>query len=188
MYRQSRDALFVEERDFDAVPVVGVQVDVVDLLYAGVEKRRDREHRVVEIAEAAGAVGASVVCAPGRVKHGMSVERQFGSKDGTTDCPRRTIIDSLEQRILQGTDLVEITNFALDPAAGVGVLQRLDVGAIVKLEQSFDTGRLACAKIVVRQPAQNPGEVHDGRMADDLERVIVAKRGSSKGLAADEYR
>ena len=118
----------------------------------------------------------------------MPREGQLRGQDRTPDSPCRTIEDALEKRILERADLVEVPDLALHPATGIGMLQRFHVGAIVKLQEPFDAGGFACPEILGRQPTQHPRKVHDGRMTDDLQRVVFTECSSSKGLAADEDR
>ena len=122
------------------------------------------------------------------MKHGMSLESQLCGQDGAADRPRRPIENPLEKRVLQRSDLVELPDVALDPARGIRVAQCLDVRAVVELEQLLHAGGFAGSKAVVRQPAQNSREVRDGRVADDLQRVIVPERGTPERFAADEDR
>ena len=91
-----------------------------------------------------------MVRATGRVKYGMPLEGQFCSEYGAADRPRRTIEESCEERVLERTDLVQIADLVLHLAAGISMLQRFYVSAIVELEQLFDAGGLACPEIVVR--------------------------------------
>jgi hypothetical protein len=126
--------------------------------------------------------------AAGGVKYRMSLEGQLRSQDRPADGPRRTIEDAFEKRILQRADLVQITDLALHPATGIGMLQRFHVSAIVKLQQAFDTGGLAWPEICVRQPTQHPCEIHNGGVTNDFQRVVCTESSSSKGLAADKDR
>ena len=66
--RQRNDARVVGKRILHAVAVMGVEVDVEDPVDTAAQQPQDREHRVVEIAEAARAIAAPVVRATGRIE------------------------------------------------------------------------------------------------------------------------
>ena len=118
----------------------------------------------------------------------MPLEGQLRGQDRTPDGPCRTIEDALEERILERADLVEVSDLALHPATGIGMLQRFHVGAIVKLQEPFDAGGFACPEILGRQPTQHPRKIHDGGVTNDIQGVVITECGSPKGFAADEYR
>src|SRR3546814_20786389 len=77
--RQGEDARVVVKGVLHAVAVVGVDVEVEDVPKAAIEEGENGEHRVVEIAETARAVGAAVMGAAGRAEHRpRSGERREG--------------------------------------------------------------------------------------------------------------
>lgn len=165
-----------------------IEIDIQDVIEARAKQCRDGKYGVVEITEATCPVAPAVMRTTRGVKYDVAFERQFGGEDRAADGRRRTFKQTGKQRVFEGADLVARANVRLNTAFGVRILQRFDVGAIMKFEQLLDGSRRAGVKIVFRQPAEYFGKVHDGCMADDIERVIVTERGSTEGVAADENR
>src|SRR5262249_48172979 len=67
--RQGEDALVLGEGILHTVAVMRIDIHVVDPSQSLLEQRQDAEDRIVEITEAAGAIGAAMVRAPRRVEH-----------------------------------------------------------------------------------------------------------------------
>src|SRR3546814_8138040 len=83
--RQGEDARVVVKGVLHAVAVVGVDVEVEDVPKAAIEEGENGEHRVVEIAETARAVGAAVMGAAGRAVDRPLPRRQQRSEAHTSE-------------------------------------------------------------------------------------------------------
>ena len=67
-------------------------------------------------------------------------------------------------------------------------MKGLDVGAIMKLKELFDSGGRARTEIVVIEPAEKPGEIRNGGMTNKIQWMISTERRAAVDLAADKNR
>ena len=172
----------------DPVTVMCVEVDIQDPRPSFVEERANGKHRIVEIAEAAGPIRPAVMGAPGRVEHDMAFRGQPGRHDRATDRHRGAFEQACKQGIFQRANVVSGAHFRRDPSRGICVLQRLDIGSIMKLQQLIHPCRRARPKIVVAQPTEDFDQIEDGRVAHDPEWMIAAKRGTAIDVVTDKKR
>jgi hypothetical protein len=122
------------------------------------------------------------------MEYDMTLQRQLCGEYRTTDRHSCPVEDSGEQRILERSDLVSVPILGIDLTCGVCVLQGPDIGTTMKLSQFIDSRRRCFDEAGVVEPAENSGEIDDGRMTHDTKRVIAAERGPPKDRAADETR
>ena len=118
----------------------------------------------------------------------MALKRQFCRENRPADGRRRPLEDPGKQRVFERTDLVPRAGHRLDAPFGVCVLQRSDIGAIMKFEQLIRTCWSSCSEIVVRQPAEYLYQIKHGGMPDDIERMIGTECRPAKDVTADVYR
>jgi len=179
-------AWLVEERVLHAVAVVRVKVHVQHSLDATLEQPPHGEHRVIEIAEAAGTVAPAVVRASGRVEHGASLERQFRGEQRTADCRGRALEDAGEQRVLEVAESVPLADGRRNATGGVAGPQRLDVASVV-VGREFRDGRGATRpRAAGIEPAERFADLQDCRDPRDGQRVVPAETGLAAEIARHE--
>ncbi len=176
----------VRERVLHAVAVMRVQIDVEHALEARVEQREDREHRVVEVAEAARAIGPAMVRAAGRVIRDATGERKARRVHRAAHARRGTLEEALEQRILHGAETVTLADLAVHLAVRAGVAQRLDVIAAVEARELVLGRARTRVEFAWAEPAERLAEVHHRTDARDAERMMAGVARAPVHVVADE--
>ena len=188
MYGDRRHPRLLVKCVFDAVAVMRVEVEVHDALTALPQHRHDGEHGVVEVTESGGTIGSAMMRAAGRMKHHVPRRCQLGGKDRTADGHRRTLEEAREKRVLEGSDLVTLTNDGCHRPCGVCVLKRPNIGAIMKLKELLDAGRFAVTKVGCIEPAQYAEEIEHGSMTNNIEWVVETERRVAINVTANKQR
>ena len=176
------------ERILHAVAVMGVEVDVGDARQARLQQAQDREHRIVEIAEPAGAIGAAVMRPAGRMEGDAAFERELRRADRASDAGRGALEHPGEQRVLHRADAMPLAGRHVDGAGRGRIAQCRDVAGIVE-PRELGFGR-AGARLVLAcvEPVERVAEVDDRFDPRNRQRVHRPVGAPTIDVVADEHR
>ncbi len=163
MHRDRHHPRIVGEGRFDAIAVVGVEVDIEHPCLAVVEQGQDRKDRIVEEAKAIGAVRHPVMRPARRMKGHAAFERGFGGKDRAADRGRGALVKPLKYRIFHRADIIGLACLGADAAGRFSVAQGGDIVGHVKPRDRLEAG-LRALQIgrVFGEPAQHFAQRHHG--------------------------
>ena len=188
MNRYRHDTRLIHKGVFNAVTVMCIQIHVQDPGSILIQQRQDRKHRIIEIAEAAGPVRAAMVGAARRMKGYMTLTGKLCRHYRAANRHCRALEKARKQRVFKGTYVELRPDFRSNDACGICVLERLDIGAIMKSEQLLRSCRLDGPKLLLRKPSEDSDQVKHRSVVHDLQRMIPAKRGLAKDIAAKVQR
>jgi hypothetical protein len=144
------------------------------------------EHRVVQVAEAAGAVGHAVMRATAWHMHDAPLPRQLRGQKRTARTRGWAPEDLAVDRVAMCAEVMARTHLRGDGLLGLGAHQRSDVIRRVEARQLL--GRRARAVVVLRglHPAHGADEVERRRDARDGQRVLRPIGRAAIDLGTDQ--
>ena len=185
---EGEDTRVVAEGVLDAVAVVRVDVHVEEAVQATVEPGEQAEHRVVEVAEAAGPRRLPVMRAATGHMDGAAAERQ-PRREGGASGPRGGAGKNLvEDRIALRADGEALAVGRVHALGGLGALEGGDVVRMVEARERVRRRARAFHVAFRVEPAEGADQVERGGNARDGERVLRPVSGAAVDLRADQQR
>ncbi len=173
------------ERVLHAIAVMGVDIEVDNVVEAGVEPGEDAEHRVVEVAEAAGACRAAVMGAAAGAVDGSAGQDGAAGEHDAAGRGHGATVDLGVDGVALGADAEAGAVFVGDGLGGFGAKEGVDVGGVVEALDMGAVGHGSGEELVVGEPAHGAHEVGAGGDAGDGEGVAGAVGGVAIDFAAD---
>ena len=147
------------------IAVMGIEIDVENALKPLIQKGKDRQNRIVEIAESAGPVGPAVMRTARRIMHHPALLQQPGGQDGGSAGGGGPAENLGEDRVAVAPDIVALLILRRDGPCFLRPDDRIDIIGRVEAGQLLARRRFDSAVAALVQPAERPDHVQHRRDA-----------------------
>jgi len=185
--RQRRHQRVANEGRLDAVAVVGVEIDIQHPQPLPTQPG-DGQHRIVDVAETACAIGTGVVHPPRRAEGDTARQQHLRAQDAPVGRRRGGREEAGKEGVLEIADVMPLPVAVRDLAIGLALAQRPDVFARVEPLEFDRRRRPRHAELLRGQRSVGADQVQRQRDARDPKRVVAAIGMPAVTRGADEHR